>query len=327
MAILALILVLLTSATGHIRNIYSRSVGQAKAFEAVRTGFDQVTRRLSAATLNAYLDYDNPTKPVSYIRISELHFASGPVKTLLNGVTLPGGTLPQWGDAAFFATPSGFSTDPSTSHLKTLLDATGYFVEYGDGRSERPAALGNRIPTRSRYRLVEVLEPTGELAIYKYDPRGTNPAKNAPAWQWFKDAVPAAGGQNIRLVAENIVGFYLFPQTADGTFVRDGATGIYDTRPAGALDANQPPSAHQLPQVMRVTMVAINEDSALRLAGTADGPESVMEQIFTGLFSEATTNLEVDEDVKKLEKRMAASRIDFRVLNSYVNLGEAKWKN
>ncbi len=323
-AVLALILVLMASATDQVRKLFSRSVGQAKSFEAARTAYDLVTRALAGATLNTYLDYDNPAQPSSYVRISEMHFLSGPTSELLSGIVLPGAEIPTWGDAVFFAQPLGFSPDPTTSRLKDLLNAGGFFVEYGDGRNERPSALGDRVPVSLRYRLVEVLEPTAELSMYNHDPRGTNPAKPDPPRAWIAGAVAGQGGQNVRLVADNIIGFFVWPQTADGNFLTN-TNRVYDTRVAGALTSPQPPSAHQLPPIVRVVMVAIDEGSASRLDASPGDVSDKIGPAFAGLFDSVTTNEEVDAALRDLELRLAAIPVEFRMFNSYVQLGEAKW--
>jgi uncharacterized protein (TIGR02599 family) len=220
--------------------------------------------------------------------------------------------------------PAGFSTNPATVRLKDLLNAGGFFVEYGDGRLEKPAILGNLIEFPKRYRLVELLEPTEDLTIYNHDPRGLDPAKQGKPWEWIDDALANGNRRNIRLLAENIIGFFLWPQTSDGTFLSDSKR-TYDTRVNDALTSPQPVMAHQLPQVVRVVMVALAESSAVQLDNQPGGPAAVLEPAFANLFNAATTNKEVDVALKTLEERLLANKLEFRMFNSYVQLGEAKW--
>ena len=171
MAVLTILLVLLTQLTSSLRSVIARTTSSVDAFKEARDAFETMTRRIGQATLNSYDDL-NPnavgstgsTTGTSYLRASELRFISGDAGTLIAQSTYPGSVYPT--DAVFFQAPLGFSATQNAS-LTQILNTCGYFIQWGSDQNLRPSFLPASVPYHQRFRLMEVLEPSENLQIYK----------------------------------------------------------------------------------------------------------------------------------------------------------------
>jgi len=305
MTVLILIVVLVLSVITQASSVWRRSNEGMEAFQSARLGFDLITRNLSQATLNTYLDYDNATNPTRYLRKSELAYLSAPA-----GGTLPGtaGT----GDALFFQAPASYTTNDLYKNMESLLNTCGYFVSFTTNSSlpTHVAASGNANPYR--YRLMQLLTPTEADKIYD---SGTGTA-------WFNSYT---GPNYVRPVADNVIALVIRPQ--DPAAVPPASSDIltnsyiYDTR-ANTLDSPQPVTAHQLPPVVQVTMVAIDETAAKRLDKNDGSQPSEITAALSGKFQDPSA---FDIDLKQLESALNVKRIGYRVFSSAVPIRESKW--
>ena len=151
-----------------------------------------------------------------YIRQSELRFVSGPTEDLL-GQTTP--FRPTHG--VFFFAPLGATENPATaSGLEKLLNACGYFIEYDTDADFRPTFLSS-LPSppalRSRFRLMEWVEPAEKTMIYNYT-TGTNSAglPNSSVYNgrdWFQVPLAQSGtSRPVQILAENIIALVILPR-------------------------------------------------------------------------------------------------------------------
>jgi len=307
-AVLTMLLMMLASVTRHAGDLWTSGSARVEAFQGARAGFENMTRLLSQATLNTYWDYDNPNNPTRYIRKSELHFLVDDAAVILGGNNY-------YGQAVFFQAPGNFNASTTTGttsggvrdSLTGLLNACGFFVEYSSdaGRGWLPSGLD--VQPKERYRLMMWLQPSQELSIYS---DGTN----SRAWldRASQEAVP---------VADNIIVLAVWPKEPDRQAVRTLPDQYhYDSR-EGAASVPQPPNANQLPPLVQVAMVAIDEASALRLG---DRLKSTIDGCLAGLF-EANPSTRFESDLQKLEENLARERINYRVFTSVIPLKEAKW--
>jgi len=297
-AIVVVLLVLMISVVVQASAVWQRSSGTVEAFQSARLAYDVITRNLSQATLNTYLDYDSASAPTRYLRKSELALQSGPAGT--GG--LPG--TPGTGQAFFFQAPLGYTTNATNyGGLEGLLSTCGYFVSFTTNNSI-PAHVS---PTENpfRYRLMQILVPTENNDIYKGN-SGT---------AWF-----SAYTNTVRPVADNIIALIIRPQDPAATPPDIGTNYSYDTR-KDALTSPQPNTAHQLPPVMQVTMVAIEEAAARRMeAGTSE--PAVIAGALSGKFQMPSA---YQSDLEALEARLNEARIPYRVFSSAVPIRESKW--
>lgn len=293
-AIVAVLLVLMISVMMQASTIWRRSSSNVEAFQSARLAFDVITRNLGQATLNTYLEYDNPAAPTRYYRNSELACRIGPA----GSGGLPGTT--GTGQAVFFQAPLGYATNlAGHGGLEGVLSACGYFVSYTTNSSVPPHVAPSGNPPR--YRLMQVLVPTESNDIYKSSSGST----------WFSShtnvAIP---------IADNIIALIVRPQDPGANQPDVTPDYAYDTRLNATADP-QPDSAHQLPPVVQVTMVAIDEAAAVRPQSTA-----VIAAALNGKFG-ATSSFQSDLD--DLGAKLAEARIPYRVFSSAVPIRESKW--
>lgn len=241
MTVLIVIVGFTLSAINQINNLWMGSRSRLTSFQDARAGFEFLTRQISQATLNTYWDYDSRTATKKYVRASELHFLMADAAALLNS---PECTT----QAIFFQAPMGYTERrgqavgvENYTPLTAMLCATGFYVKYGP-RPNLPGFLQQK--TKSRSRLYRFLQPGERLAVY--DSGGGS--------AWSTNELPKYSAP----IAENVIGLILRARYTTGT--GDHVDYDYDSR-----NAVSPATHHQLPPVISVTMVVIDEDSANRL--------------------------------------------------------------
>jgi uncharacterized protein (TIGR02599 family) len=98
----------------------------------------------------------------------------------------------------------------------------------------------------------------------------------------------------------------------------------------GTIEASR---HHQLPPLMRVVMIVIDESSASRLQGSDVDVPAGIDLRATGLFTDAT---KLDEDIRAVEDICIAKPgnlagntmpLTYRVFNTDIIMREAKWSN
>ncbi len=306
--VLAMLMAILMGMVNAVVQHTTASSARTEAFEASRNAFEAITRRISQATLNTYWDYDDPDAPARYLRRSELRFVSGASSTLI-GTERPASVT----HAAFFQAPLGQVDDPSLIPLNSLLNTWGYYVEKNSDESFLPPLNGLR--ARERYRLMEMREPSEKLAVFEL----TSGNPENPSHDWFKIPLQEPGYQ--RIVAENVIALIILPKLSErddpGGFALPGDAFVYDSAQQGQ-GSGLFSSKNQLPPLVQVTLVAIDEASALRLeSGSADLD-------LDGLFLRAHP-LDFKRDLEALEDQLNAQRLTYRVFSTEVQILASKW--
>lgn len=339
--VVLLITALLLAVLQQTGKIWQRTVGKAEQFREARGAFETITTRLAEATLNPYWDYDDPNVPTKYRRRSELRFTSGPAKTLLGAP--PAGR--QWlTDSVFFLAPFGFTHTPSYHGYQSLC-TWGYYLDLGDDPVVRPDFLKNtKLPVRIRPRLYEMWLPTEENRIYKYT-SGTA-GRIYSGSDWFRE--PLAQTQPpVRVLAENIAALIILPRLApaDEKEVKAGrptALGddfsplapeyLYDSSPISSSNPADSRHAdrrldpvHQLPPLLQVSMVALDDASAARLGYTTSNADPLK------LHDKFTQSADLSKDlfraggVDAVESLLIAKRANYRIFTTNVVVKAAKW--
>jgi uncharacterized protein (TIGR02599 family) len=304
-AVLSLILVILMTVTVQLGNLWQKTSGQLEQFRGARLAFESLTRRLSQATLNTYWDYDDPANPTRYERQSELRFVMG------DAVGLTGAVVPRPTHAVFFQAPLGFVDDASPG-LANLLNTCGYFVEFGDNEAERPRIFGVTIGApRYRYRLYEFMQPANELTLYNF----TGTTRNYDGRGWFD---LNAAGRPAHSLADNVIALVLRPKLS----AQDVAGGkqfdsyLYDsTVPKSDADLNP---KNQLPPIVSVTLVAIDETTARRMERGSTVPDFGLDALFAD-------PARLEEDLRALEDGLIAGHANYRIFTANIAIHGAKW--
>lgn len=358
-ALLALIMTLLLSTVNQTSMVWSRATSKVSQFQSSRNAFEQITRSISQATLNTYYQLDPPRtqSPTDFIRASDLHFASGPATLFLTGSESLHPTHGIFFHAPLGATDKADTANPSTrayEKLDNLLNALGYFIEWGDDTT-RPGFLP--AAGRYRYRLLEARQPAEQMAIYTMNDAnqadldaGRTPRFKATDWikvacketvAGYTAAASPEAQPRPRVMAENIIALVIVPKVSPGdrTF-ENGAEKIdlapnyrYDSRPADASGRTLPWSGIksdpvkrnwfcQMPPIVQVSMVAIDEASAQRF-NKSGAPDWA-----SGLFS-GNPSLRTTEDIKKdfaaLEARLTDARVNYRIFTADVVVRGSKF--
>ena len=301
-AILSLLMALILSVISNTSTIWKRSTDKIEAFQSARMAFNLLTSKLSQATMNSYLDFDNtddPTvAPTTYLRKAELKFLSEPA----GSVAGTAGT----GQALFFQAPANLTRNSSQySGLEGLLNTCGYYVEFGSDASTKPAFVGSA--DKYRYRLMQLLVPTEDNQVYDTNVTGSDWVTTSAA-----DVMP---------VADNIIAIIIRPQDPGAS--SPDLTTNYTYESAAPFTGTQPSTSNQLPPVIQVTMVAIDESAAKRIQNGTGQPSEITGAL-SGKFSNPAS---YDADLLALE--LALNQVDppisYRVFSSAVPIRESKW--
>ena len=327
MTILVMLMLMLLSMTGAVQRTWSYTTSKIEQFRNAREGFETITRKLSQATLNTYWDYDKPDAPTKYQRQSELRFISGNTQTLTTSAIAPT-------HAIFFVAPLGYVEMDIYAGLSNLLNTWGYFIEYADDKLLRPAFITDTIsPPRSRFRLMEMMGPSETMPLYGEEILAGGNAKYS-SYTWFTKIL-ASTPRPARVVAENVLALVILPKLAPG----EDATGAllapnysYDSTGKGmstvSIAALNP--TNQLPPVVMVTMVAVDEPSfsnyLFRLKSGTPRTDLGLDTLFK-TAGDLTDNTKPGyaQDLVVLQNKLVAKKINFRVFSTDVSIKAAKW--
>lgn len=307
MVISLFIMGIVLSVATQASSLWISSTAKLEAFQGARTAFDLITRNLSQATLNSYMGYDSSSNPSRYLRLSDLRFFCGNAASIGTPAQVPG--IANTGQGVFFMAPSSYTANvASYGGMESLLNVCGFYVSYCQN-----STVPSYVPSSAnpyRYRLMELLVPT-ETANSVYLAAG-----NA----WFS----AFTSYSIP-VADDVVALIIRPEDPSASPPTDltSNTYTYDST-ASALTSNpQVVTANQLPPVVLVTMVAVDEKSAKEMNSGATQP-TVISSLLSGKFIKPSN---FSSDLQNLETALdgAKPKIAYRVFSSTVSIREAKW--
>lgn len=320
-ALITTLLVILVGIVDQTSKTWRYTTSKVEQFRSARQGFEAITRRLAQATLNTYWDYDKISGPQKYVRQSELRFFAG---TLPEDTAPPGATRVT--HSVFFQAPLGFSDEKDFDGLETLLNTSGFFVEFASDLPSRPDFINRMVPPvlqRHRFRLMEFMQASNRLQVYTPSPAG-----------WLKDLFTATAPATVPVFsrAENVIALVVLPKLApeedpSGTRLSPGYTysSTFDR-------ANDPTinSLNQLPPLVQITLVGLDEGSAAKIAreaGNGTMPELGLAALFkTGYPGSAEKHADrFMEDLEILKKTLADRRLTYRIFTTQVSIRGAKW--
>ena len=270
--------------------------------------------------------------------------------TITGGQEYP--NVPYPTDAIFFQAPLGFSRtqDPS---LTQLLNTCGYYIQWGNDQYLRPSFLPNSYPYRYRFRLMELVEPSENLRIYSNGSTGTSGplsqgSTTSASWgyastDWFTYPINPGGPSSpespnpVHVLAENIIFLAILPMLApqnaqmppggdtDGTSIDIAKNYLYDTTPGitfsngtGTMPNPVPYSFNQLPPLVYVMMIAVDDQSFARYAATA-GTGAPTDLGLAGILTNPSYTQRT-ADVKTVTDLLTSKKINYRVFSIAVPL-------
>lgn len=314
----ALLLLVLLSLVQSTTDVWQRTSGRVKSFSSARAAFESITATLAAATLNTYLDFFDASRnprpdpslnksgalsfsPAVYGRQSELHFVTG--NNLVDN---------QWGVAVFFTVPFDWESGAVNRGTGGQLNGVGFFVRYGPDPG-LPSFISDN---PSRFRLFQFLQPTQSLKVMN---------KNFLANSWFSSDVNATPPRFCYPLADNVVAFAVLPKLSDREDEDPSALTpdySYDTR-VGWSSGPQPASMHQLPPVVRVVMVVLDEASAQRLPTGSTAPDLGFDP--GTIFSNPDDLDAEDGSLDRISAALTERNLNFRIFRADIPLRGARW--
>lgn len=298
------------------------------------------------------------TRARANLRQSELQFVCGPTTKLLTSASGSKENYP--GHAVFFQAPLGVTrlvaannNQANTENMVNLLCGRGYFVEWGDDQPYRPPFLNQltSVPTRLRLRLMEY-SPTAEMnLIYANGYRLIDPAdrtKTQNSRKWFQEALTNTVKDNekvesrafTRPIAENILTLVISPRIETNVAASGGNTEPYAiarqyefdsalvTNPGSASGSTPQGTQHQMPPLLKVTMVALDQRGGETLSSNNTLRQKVLSEA-SALFTNASdydSDLEgTSEEPGKLKKILLDNKLDYRVFTTTIALKQARW--
>lgn len=324
MSILSLLVICLVQIVNSAGSAWSTSRTKVEQYRAAREAFQSITRRLSYATLNTYWDYEytgsgTQQNPSKYVRKSELRFLCDETAVLATRAQMPPAKRP--GHCVFFQAPAGITSDDYRG-LDTSLNTFGFYVEFGSDKPFQPPFISSAgLPERHRYRLFQSTLVSEQLNVY-----ATPTSLNWVSVPMATPTVDRPGGAKA-ILAENVICLLLHPKTApeeDPTGTALAPSYAYDSTKSRPAPFD---SFHQLPPLIQVTMIALDETSAARI----DSGEAAPPLIPPGLFSttEDRSAQHFVEDLATLENALSnpatGPRLNYRVFTTNVSVRAAKW--
>jgi uncharacterized protein (TIGR02599 family) len=322
-----------------------------------------MTRKLSQATLNTYYDYsysgtdaNGSSVPAGFLRMSDLRYANGwnsnsALQTFVPGyASTPSNVLN--GHSVFFQAPLGIVSGTSgLGPLRSLINTCGFYLNFGPDQFSWPPFLSTAAPppinVQYRYRLMEMIEPSDQLSVYGVTSgtlaaAQTSVATGTPSVQaskqWFQ--IPLGGALGTanasgfnHILASNVVALVILPKlspSVDSTGAQLAPAYGYNSTTYRANSPSTNPF-NQLPPIIQVTMVALDEVSAARLATRSGTTAPNLGISALNLFNNSTNYA---ADLNTLQQILQGNNpaygipgtaLNYRVFTTDISIPAAKW--
>ncbi len=319
LAILLVVLVAMVQFMGSVDQAWKSAA--ADPFAEAQDAFDTMTRNLAAATLASYQDYaDNKGAfrsgpgfaPDHLARRSDLDFVCGPSTGAGGLLTSSGRTTT--GSSVFFLAAKGYTQSDAHAGMEGLLNAMGYFVEFG-ADDAAPSFVLSRGQTW-RWRLKQVLQPAESLQIF---------APDQTSAKWLQPLVPT--GAVLPVLAENVATLIVLPQRG----VNDTAAALAPSFGYDSRDTTNRLTLYQLPPRLDVILVAIDETSAALLAAQdgSNPPPLISVDFFQhGAQSDAAVQAsQLSADLATVDQSLTSRKIGHRIFQREILLPASSWSN
>jgi len=328
MGILSVLMLMMTVLIDEIQKSWNYSENRLGQFREARVAFDLMAKNIGQATLNTYWDlsYDQSTGDVDgYIKASELHFLTVDADELSASATQQ-----PTGHAVFFQAPLGFSTN--FRNLNNLFNGRGYFVAYGSDERFRPSFVDAE--DRYRFRLMEFRPPAEENQVFAdgLDERERNERQEFT--DWFKHTLSVGQGdfeEHLNPLAENIITLIVAPRDSIESVGEDRTKDTYSRIArnyefdSNTEDPDLKKFSQQVPPLVRVTMVAMDEASAVRLGNEQSMPDLVPDNLFDDTENYEADVIALSDHLNNFSMNGQDMTINHRVFSTLVLLRSAKW--
>lgn len=177
------------------------------------------------------------------------------------------------------------------------------------------------------------MQPADDLGIYEFtsgtDADGKPLSLTYSGREWFTEPLGLPDATRpVRMLAKNIIALVILPKLSaneDPSQSQLAPNFAYDSTNTNADPKINP--KNQLPPVLQITMVAIDEASAARLS---DADNAAIQSKVSSLFRVAA---EFEDDLvadpsgggESLEDFLSSKNISYRVFTTNVSIAGAKW--
>jgi len=319
MGILSILLLMMTAVLSKIQDSWNFSEARIGEFREARVAFDLLSKNLSQATMNTYLDLkvDKNNVPEGYEKTSELQFLTIPAKQI-TGTS----NFQLTGQALFFQAPLGFST--RFRNLNNLFNGRGYFVGYGDDQLFRPSFV--KSAPKYRFRLIEFRPPAEANEVFEDGMEERLADQRQKFTKWFNQSGGIGRFQDyLNPLAENIITLVVAPRDSLSEVGQKENDTYSEIAPGYQFNSNSDKASfdkysQQVPPLVRVTMVAIDEAAAVRLADRSGAtmPALVSDSLFQN-------TRDYQKDVLALDQSLNDQKIKHKIFSTLVMLRSAKW--
>ncbi len=358
MTILVILLVAVVVSIQGVQSSWRLTRSAVREHLEGRRALETVVTNLSRATLHPrwVTDIDTITDPVgiptALVPQSDLHYVSGPARTLVPSVrSISGHAVFFQGPFGFPGSPRNLLDNPDAALYQTLphtLSAWGYYVEFGRDHTELPNFVtaprqGRPAPPRKhRFRLMEYRQPAHELSLMVQPPGAQRPLhglQNATnlLYEWFQTPISrsqpggSAANRRVSIVAENILALIIVPYDPRLGVLTAGAsnsTSPYQLAPDYLYDSRRHQweqgstlgavTRHQLPPAVEIAIVALAEDAWENIteAEAIRQGESLV-SLMSGLFLTAAN---YSNDLQYLDQELNNRRLGHQILTQVVLL-------
>ncbi len=328
MVILAVLMLMMTVMLEQVQKSWRFSESRISQFREARVAFDLITKNMSQATSNTYFDYtyDDSTNQVKDIsKRSELHFYVDHGKDIGTDLGLSGQVS---GHAVFFQAPLGYSV--RYRNLGNLFNGRGYLVVHGSDRDFRPSFVK---ADRYRFRLMEFRPPAEANQVFEDAIDEIEKGGEQTFTKWWNQGLSIGDGafvDYLNPLAENIVLLLVTPvdsiEAGGSNRYEHGSSEIapfytYDSNDEDFLENR----SKQVPPMVRVTMVAIDEDTAVRLA--EDNGISMPREFSDVRFENSGDyNKDIKRFIEGLNRESRDNRpINYRIFSTTIMMRASKW--
>lgn len=323
MGILSVLMLLLTVLIDQAQRSWRFSESRISQFREARVAFDLITKNVGQASLNTYWevrDDDSDGLYDAFYRNTELHFLTSDAKDLRGSPNQE-----PVGQAIFFQAPLGFTGE--FKNLNNLFNGRGYFVAFGGDAKFRPSFVDT--PKRYRYRLMEFRPPAESNQVFADGQEER--VRNMPQIfnGWFKQDLDVGEGDfesHLNPLAENILAIIVAPRDTVDSKNSSRTEAISRIAPDYSFDSNdvtpgREEFSQQVPPLVRVTMIAIDENAAIRFENGSSMPRELSDAV-SGLFQKSE---DYNEDVRRVADTLNGMNVSHKVFSSLVMLRSSKW--
>ena len=329
MTILLVLMLLMTMLMNQVQSSWRFGEDRISQFREARVAFDLITKNMSQATMNTYWDYsyNSQNQIQSYKKRSELHFYVEHADAVESKLGLSNRMS---GHAVFFQAPLGFSVE--YRNLGNLFNGRGYMVVHGSDRLFRPSFVET---DRVRYRLMEFRPPAEANQVFQdaIDEIEADDSAEQFFNDWWNQGLGIGHGgfeDHLNPLAENIILLVVSPMDSLDSQSKNRYSDSNDIAPNYTYDSNNPAVVgfgQQVPPLVRVTMVAIDESTAVRLEDKYK--EAKPNIVPSGLFRIADNynrNLSaLIEEFNEGNQDDTEVTINYRVFSTTIMLRASKW--